>query len=112
MFNVKARIVEVMEDQKISNSVLRQVVFSTDGEKPKTIKIDFWNEKAALVTGKDINKVAVIEFDIESKPFNGKYYTNLKATSLTYEEDSNSENTTPSKKVIISPEIDVNDLPF
>lgn len=116
MFTVKGNIVEVLGDQKISNSVMRSFVITTGGDKPKTMKFDLWNEKASLVENSAIGSVAEVGFDVESKPYNGKYFTNLRAYAVTVEESAKTSKTSKSAKAtkapVIEPDENFDDLPF
>lgn len=57
----------------------QQVVLETDnGRFPKKIAIQFWGDLVnndAFTEGNDLS----VEFDIESREFNGKWYTDVKA---------------------------------
>ena len=57
----------------------QQVVIETDGGKyPKKVAVVFWGDlvnSSSFVDGNDIS----IEFDVESREFNGRWYTDVKA---------------------------------
>ncbi|HOU47443.1 MAG TPA: DUF3127 domain-containing protein [Chitinophagales bacterium] len=57
----------------------QQVIIEVDGGKfPKKVAMVFWSEltnSEAFVEGGDIS----VEFDLESREFNGKWYTDAKA---------------------------------
>ena len=55
----------------------QDVVFETLGDYPKTIVITFFNDKADATQNLVEGAVYEVNFDIESREFNGKYYTNL-----------------------------------
>ena len=55
----------------------QDIIVETDGQYPKKICISIWGDKInpdILTEGRDLD----ISFDIESREFNGKWYTNLK----------------------------------
>jgi hypothetical protein len=56
----------------------QDIIVQTDGQYPKKICISIWGEKineSALRIGNQLN----ISFDIESREFNGRWYTDVKA---------------------------------
>ncbi len=53
-------------------------VIETDGQYPKKVCISAWGDKISenvLVEGKEVT----VSFDIESREFNGRWYTDVKA---------------------------------
>lgn len=61
----------------------QQVVIETDssGKYPKKVCVVFWSDLVnsdSFIDGKDIS----IEFDIESREYNGKWYTDVKAWKI------------------------------
>lgn len=52
-------------------------VFETQEQYPKTIAVDFFNSKLDEVTKIPLGTVCTVKFDISSREFNGKWYTNL-----------------------------------
>ena len=56
----------------------QDVVVETDGQYPKKICVSIWGDKideSALQMGAVLN----IDFDVESREYNGKWYTDVKA---------------------------------
>lgn len=77
-----AKLVQVLPLQKGTgkNGEWRKqdVIVETDGQYPKKICISIWGDKineSQLVVG----KVLKLDFDVESREFNGKWYTDCKA---------------------------------
>ena len=54
-------------------------VFETDGEYPKKIAIDFWNSDLETVANIPLGTACKVRFDVESREYNGRWYTNCKA---------------------------------
>ncbi|MBA4851176.1 DUF3127 domain-containing protein [Emticicia sp. BO119] len=53
-------------------------VIETEGQYPKKVCISAWGDKVSeqmLVVGKEVN----VSFDIESREFNGRWYTDVRA---------------------------------
>lgn len=55
-------------------------ILETIDQFPKKICIESWNDKLALAV--DMSKTMKVYFDIESREFNGKWYTNVKAWKM------------------------------
>jgi hypothetical protein len=56
----------------------QDIIVETDGQYPKKICVTVWGDKmnsSLLQTGKRLN----IDFDVESREFNGRWYTDVKA---------------------------------
>jgi hypothetical protein len=56
----------------------QDVIIETGGNYPKKVCISFWGDKideSKLQSGNELT----IDFDIESREFNGKWYTDVKA---------------------------------
>lgn len=56
----------------------QEVILETDGQYPRKICIAIWGDKinnSQLQTG----NMLTVDFDIESREFNGKWYTDVKA---------------------------------
>lgn len=56
----------------------QDVILQTDGQYPKKVCVSFWGDKineSLLQVGKKLN----ISFDVESREYNGRWYTDVKA---------------------------------
>jgi hypothetical protein len=59
----------------------QNVIVETDGPYPKKVCVSIWGDKISpseLVEGNNLT----IEFDVESREFNGRWYTDVKAWSV------------------------------
>ena len=58
----------------------QEFILELEGTYPKKVCIDFWNEKinSNLTEGSMLK----VSFDIESREYNGKWYTNLKGWKI------------------------------
>jgi hypothetical protein len=56
----------------------QDIIVETDGQYPKKICISIWGDK---IDEKQLqtNNILKIDFDVESREFNGKWYTDVKA---------------------------------
>ena len=59
----------------------QDIIVETDGQYPKKVCISFWGEKHDRNLLK-IGAKLTISFDIESREFNGKWYTDVKGWKL------------------------------
>ena len=101
-------------------------VIETDGQYPKKVCISAWGDKISenvLVEGKEVT----VSFDIESREFNGRWYTDVKAwkveegggsTETPYFAASTPSASTPAANKTVAPDFLVSaedgkdDLPF
>lgn len=98
-------------------------IFETDDKYPKNVAIQFWNSLAESFEKVDIGSILNIEFRVESREYNGKYYTDVTATKIisveqitygpakTISSVPKQEPVTPNPAVTDGHEV-VNDLPF
>lgn len=56
----------------------QDIIVETDGQYPKKICISIWGDKANE-TMLQIGNVLNISFDVESREYNGRWYTDVKA---------------------------------
>lgn len=70
----------------------QQVVIEIDnGKYPKKVAVTFWSDlvnSSYFVEGKDIS----IEFDVESREYNGRWYTDVKAWRINTSSSNNNNN--------------------
>ncbi|MDR3188080.1 MAG: DUF3127 domain-containing protein [Prevotellaceae bacterium] len=65
----------------------QEIVVETDGQYPKKVCLSIWGDKvnpSVLVVGNTLN----ISFDIESREFNGKWYTDLRVWKIDLVDES------------------------
>jgi hypothetical protein len=65
----------------------QDIIVETDGQYPKKICISVWGEKINESLLKPGNRLK-IDFDVESREFNGRWYTDVKAWKLELESAS------------------------
>lgn len=58
-------------------------VIETEGQYPKQIAFDCFNDKCELIRNRIIGEQLTVKFDLESREYNGKYFTNVNAYSVT-----------------------------
>lgn len=98
--------------------VKNEFVCETDGQYPKKLCFSIWGDKSALVSSLKPGEEITVKFDPESREYNGRYFTELKAFSV----ETNriiSERQQPIQAVPLTAEKQfnapakvVNDLPF
>lgn len=59
----------------------QDIIVETDGQYPKKVCISIWGDKINE-SQLQIGKLLKIEFDIESREYNNKWYTELKAWKI------------------------------
>ena len=105
-----------------SNWQKQEFVIETDEQYPKKICANLWGDKIDMLSSVNIGDNVTLSFNIESREFNGRWYTDVKAWKLekkSYNESSAhaAPETIPmpadsDEFLSISSEDDVNDLPF
>jgi hypothetical protein len=112
--NIKAKLVQLLPLQtgmgKNGQWRKQDIIVETEGQYPKKICISIWgdkiNEKQLI-----IDNQLDIDFELESREFNGKWYTDIRAWKIVSSEDkivsSLIENSIAEEDLI-----DENDLPF
>jgi len=82
---IKGKVIEVLPELtgegKNGTWTKRAFIIETDGQYPKKVQIGAFGDKMAIEFIK-IGNVLSIHFDLESKEFNGRWYTEVKAFKL------------------------------
>lgn len=98
----------------------QEFVVETDGQYPKKVCISVWGDKidtSILVPGNMLK----IDFDLESREYNGRWFTEARAWRLETADSNAASNDLPSKPIsssvpqtppTVSMSGDVDDLPF
>ena len=82
--DLQCRIIEVLPEQVGNNWVKHQFIAETVGQYPKKVKFDVWGDERwqkmqpYVVPDKEVK----VSFDVESKEWNGRWFTNLSAFSV------------------------------
>jgi hypothetical protein len=112
--NIKAKLVQLLPLQtgmgKNGQWRKQDIIVETTGQYPKKICISIWGDKInekQLLIGNQLD----IDFELESREFNGKWYTDIRAWKIVSSEDkivsSLIENSIAEEDLI-----EENDLPF
>lgn len=88
--NIKAKLVQLLPLQtgigKNGQWRKQDIIVETYGQYPRKICISIWGDKInekQLQIGKQLE----IDFDLESREFNGKWYTDIKASKIVSDDD-------------------------
>ncbi len=107
---IKGKVVSILDVQtgEGKNGTWKKggYVIETEGQYPKQIAIDLFNDK--LDSCPKVGEVVTSHINIESREFNGKYYTNVSAWKI---EGSASTNDVPAQQNI-GAGAEPDDLPF
>lgn len=70
---------EIKSITDLSNEKIqkKQLVITIDGKYPNDIAIDFIKDKMAMLDSADVGQIATVKVNIQSKEYQGKYYTNI-----------------------------------
>ena len=68
------------------NSYKKQfILIETQETYPKKVYIQFWGDKTDALSNVYVGAIVTVSINIESREFNGKYYTNIDCWKLTME---------------------------
>ena len=76
---------EIKSITDLSNEKIqkKQLVITIDGKYPNDIAIDFIKDKISWLDSAEVGQIATVKVNIQSKEYNGKYYTNINGWGLT-----------------------------
>ncbi|MDR0865924.1 MAG: DUF3127 domain-containing protein [Candidatus Symbiothrix sp.] len=97
----------------------QNIIVETDGQYPKKVCVSIWGDKISQAQLQPGN-VLTIDFDVESREFNGRWYTDVKAWKVeaagapqeTRMPEAPPMNYTMPEPPPAAPAPDFNDLPF
>ena len=105
-----------------SNWQKQEFVIETDEQYPKKICANLWGDKIDMLSSINIGDNVMLSFNLESREFNGRWYTDVKAwklekQSVNQSTPQSSPNTVPESSdsddfLSVSAGDDVNGLPF
>jgi hypothetical protein len=94
----------------------RDFIIETVDNFPKKICISAWGDKTAELNGIGVGEMIKVSFDVQSREYNGKWYTDLRAWKIERQGTGSQPTvqTHESGSFNASPEADspVDDLPF
>ena len=74
------KVVNVLPVEQIKVNQKQTFVIETDGQYPKKVAFDVWNDKIQYI--KSIGSFVTVSYEPESRESNGRYYTTLKAFAI------------------------------
>jgi len=90
---ITGRIIEILPAQTGTSQKgewkKQSFILETNDQFPKKVCIETWNDKIPISV--DPSKTVKVYFDIESREFNGKWYTNVKAWKMDIAGNTNSQ---------------------
>ena len=108
---IQAKLIEVLPLQtgegRNGTWKKQNIIIETDSQYPKKICVSIWGDKIdenQLKVGNDLK----VSFDIESREYNGRWYTDVKAWKI---DVVNGENTTQEPPSFVSEDVPPPPLP-
>jgi hypothetical protein len=86
--DISGKLVELLPEQsgqgKTGNTWRKRsfIIETISDQYPKRICIDAWADKVDFIQNLPIGTEVSVSFDLESREFNGKWYTNVKAWKI------------------------------
>lgn len=65
----------------------KQLVLTIDGKYPTDVAIDFLKDKTKLLDSVSIGSIATVSVNIQSREYQGKWYTNVNGWKIECEND-------------------------
>ena len=120
--DIKGRIIRLLPLQtgtgKNGEWKKQEFIVETEGQIPKKICFSIWGEKISQFNMRE-NEEVTVSFDLESREFNGRWYTDAKAWKIDRpaksqdpREGSNVKDNSMEEPYDIPAEREVDDLPF
>jgi len=82
---IKGKLIKVLPLQsgegKVGTWKKQEFVIETEGNYPKKICLSLWGDKINMLQGKE-NQIVMVDFDLESREYNGRWYTEVKAWKI------------------------------
>ena len=119
---VKGKIVQIL--QEVSGTSprgewkKRDFIVETDDQYPKKVCFSVWSDKVDELKRFEVESVVNVSFNVESREYNGKWYTDLRAWKIDAETveaqhtERSSTQTMPSTELPNIPPVSDDDLPF
>jgi len=91
---IEGRLVEVLAEQsgqgRTGNTWRKQsfVIETMDSQYPKKVCIDVWGDNIDNLKAFKTNDVLNVKMDIESREYNGRWFTNVKAWRVDKKQDA------------------------
>ncbi len=80
---IEGKVIQLLEEQSGQGRngpwVKQEVIIETDDQYPRKVCIAFWGDKAAVAKGLQPGERIKAGINIESREFNGRWYTDVKA---------------------------------
>ena len=118
---ISGKIIELLPEQsgQSANGPWRkqEYILETDGQYPRKICFMVWGDKIEQF-GIQRGENLVVSVDIESREYNSRWYTDVKAWKVSRSDGSTSETHRPptedyhQSKSTIAPQVDEGDMPF
>lgn len=118
-FETEGKLIKILDqvsgEGRNGRWVKQEFVIETPGEYPKTICFSLWGEdKVKLITSLPEGSSVKVSFDVSSREFKGRWYTELRAWKVqSGSQNANNQNLPPINENDIPPESEGgDDLPF
>jgi hypothetical protein len=99
---ISGKLFKVLNEQtgagKNGNWVKQEFVIETAEQYPKKVCCAAWGDKVAIVKGLQLGDQLKVSFNIESREYNERWYTELRAWKIEAGGSSTGNDSTPAKK--------------
>lgn len=115
---VSGKVLQILQEQsgegKNGRWVKQDFVIETEEQFPKKVCFSTWGDKAAEVKKLSAGDSIIVSFNVESREYNGKWYTDLRAWKIQTSGGATTggQDAPPFSENDIPPEEEGDDLPF
>ena len=114
---ITSKILQILEKQEIKSAkgsfTKQDIIVEISNQYSKKICISFWGDKIRMLDDLKPDDIVIVNFDVESTEYNGKWFTNCKASFLEKFQEAPKHIEPESNHLIFkTEEIEDNDLPF
>lgn len=105
--DINGKIVQLLDKQTGQTKAggtweKQEYILETEGQYPKKVCFNLWGEKIAQF-GIQVNDQVVVSFDLESREYNGRWYTDVRAWSVKKQGSSQSAPAGPAEDINFAP---------
>jgi len=109
---IEGKVVNVLQEQtgegRNGKWVKQDFVIETSDQYPKKVCFTTWGDKAADVKKLNVGDSLLVSFNVESREYNQKWYTDLKAWKIVKNTQGNKSQPTQNESI---PPLSENDIP-
>jgi hypothetical protein len=97
---ISGKVIQILSEQsgtgKNGQWSRQDFIIETEEQYPRKVCFSAWGEKVSLIKALKAGTSVKVSFNVESREFNGKWYTDLRLWKIELQDQTNSSSVTPS----------------